>query len=159
MNQTLTICRGIPGSGKSTWAREQVRRSQGKTKRVNRDDLRAMIDDSRWSRTNEKHINFLREYVIGHYLDEGFSVVIDDTNCKTAYVKSLIEKFGRRPGLTVQVKVFDTDLAVCLVRNGGREGAAYVPEDVIRRFHVDLHGPEGLGGESGEEFDQEFVAA
>ena len=38
----LTV--GLPASGKSTWAKEQVSQNPGQYKRVNKDDLRAMLD-------------------------------------------------------------------------------------------------------------------
>ena len=37
----VTLCLGIPASGKSTWAKEEVRKNPEKVTRVNRDDLRA----------------------------------------------------------------------------------------------------------------------
>ena len=118
-----------------------------------------MLDDSVWSKSNETHINTLRKRLVTYFLDAGCNVIIDDTNCKTRAVEEL-RAFVAQHGKDVEfkVKVFDTELAVCLVRNGKRTGAAFVPENIIRKFHADLHGPEGLGGESGEEFDQEFVS-
>lgn len=38
------ICRGLPASGKTTWAKKQVAR--GNWTRVNKDDLRAMLHGS-----------------------------------------------------------------------------------------------------------------
>lgn len=38
----LTLTRGLPGSGKSTWAKAQTL-SRPNTVRVNRDDVRAML--------------------------------------------------------------------------------------------------------------------
>ncbi len=54
---SLLMLKGLPASGKSTYARKLVADSQShkrKWKRANKDDLRAMIDDSNWSKTNEK---------------------------------------------------------------------------------------------------------
>lgn len=133
------ICRGIPGSGKSTWAREWVRKSKGSAKRVNRDDLRAMIDDSIWSRDNEAHINTLRNMVMAHFLDAGKDVIVDDTNIPWVKVLELANFATRcRPNITVYVQTFDTPLEVCLERNAMRSGAAHVPEDVIRKFYKEL---------------------
>ena len=47
----LLILKGLPASGKSTYAKELV--SKG-WKRVNKDDLRSMIDGGKWSKKNEE---------------------------------------------------------------------------------------------------------
>ena len=54
MNKVILL-KGLPASGKSTWAREQVRKNP-KIKRVCKDDLRAMMDDSIYSKDREKEI-------------------------------------------------------------------------------------------------------
>ena len=46
--QTLFFLRGIPASGKTTWAKDLVNRSNGRVKRVNRDDLRALLDEGKF---------------------------------------------------------------------------------------------------------------
>ena len=43
------ITKGLPGSGKSTWAKETVDKYPNSYKRINKDDLRAMIDNSKQS--------------------------------------------------------------------------------------------------------------
>lgn len=145
------ILRGIPGSGKSTWAKEMVRKGKGKVKRVNRDDLRGMIDDSVFSRKSEGHINTLRNIIISYYIEAGCDVIVDDTNVKTSYVKDLVEYVTRiRPNANVQVKFFNTPLDVCLERNAKRTGRAKVPEDIVRKFYKSLN--DSLANESGEEF-------
>lgn len=149
---TVTILRGIPASGKSTFAKELVRKGKGKVKRINRDDLRGMIDDSVFSRQNESHINTVRNILISYYIEAGCDVVIDDTNVKTSYVKDLVEFVRRlRPNAVVQVKLFNTPLDVCLERNAKRTGRAKVPEDIVRKFYKSLN--DSLANESGEEFD------
>jgi predicted kinase len=40
---TVTILKGLPASGKSTWAKTEVERLNKRTVRVNKDDLRAMM--------------------------------------------------------------------------------------------------------------------
>lgn len=148
---TVTILRGIPGSGKSTWAKEQVRLGKGKVKRINRDDLRAMIDDSVFSRKSEGHINTIRNIVLSYYIEAGCDVIVDDTNVKTSYVKELVEFVKRlRPNSEVRVKLFNTPLETCLERNAKRTGRARVPEDIVRKFYKSLN--DALSQESGEEF-------
>ena len=44
MVQKVIYLKGLPASGKSTWAKQYVQEYGGVFKRVNKDDLRAMID-------------------------------------------------------------------------------------------------------------------
>jgi predicted kinase len=78
MEQKIVMLKGLPASGKTTFAKKLIE-DQG-FKRINKDDLRAMIDFSKWSKQNEKMIVRVRDQLITMYLDEGYSVVIDDTN-------------------------------------------------------------------------------
>ena len=48
----LIMTKGLPASGKSTWAKQYLDDNPG-TKRVNKDDLRAMLDNGKWSKRNE----------------------------------------------------------------------------------------------------------
>jgi len=50
----VLILKGLPASGKSTYAKELV--AKGNWKRINKDDLRAMLDCSKWSKANEKFV-------------------------------------------------------------------------------------------------------
>lgn len=80
MSKTLWMTLGLPGSGKSTDAKERVRIDSGKTKRVSKDDIRSMVDDGRWSRANEKQVMKVQALLIKHYLGEDFNVIVDSTN-------------------------------------------------------------------------------
>jgi len=85
----LYMCKGLPASGKDTWASEQVLASGGKTKRVNKDMLREMIDASKWSKDREKQIICLRDKMIEHWLQNNFNVICSDTNLAEKHEKSL----------------------------------------------------------------------
>ncbi len=77
----LLVTRGIPASGKTTFAKELVRQSGGTWKRVNKDDLRAMIDH-KFSKQKEKFIKMTRDRIICDALTCGYNVVCDDTNLR-----------------------------------------------------------------------------
>jgi len=62
MNKIIML-KGLVASGKSTRAKEQVENNQ-KMKRVNKDDLRAMLDNSRYSKANEKIVIATRNTII-----------------------------------------------------------------------------------------------
>lgn len=77
---TLIMMKGLPGSGKSFAAKKIVDDSRGEHKRVNRDDLRAMIDNGRWSRKNEEFVRKIRDLIIIEALNSCHDVIVDDTN-------------------------------------------------------------------------------
>ena len=62
--QKIILTRGLPASGKSTWSKEQVAKSNGKIKRVNKDDLREMVDAGIWSKDNEQNIIDVRDAMV-----------------------------------------------------------------------------------------------
>lgn len=130
---TLTMTEGLPASGKSTWAKKQVEQSKGKTKRVNKDDLRAMIDAGVWSKDNEKHILKVRDKLIEHYMSNGFSVIVDDTNLHPKHKKTL-QELAEGFQATFEVKSFlDVPLKTCIVRDIKRDNS--VGEKVIRQMY------------------------
>lgn len=76
----LTITKGLPGSGKTTWAKSECLKN-GNLYRVNRDSLRGMLLGGRqWSGKQEKLVRYIQSLQVFHLLDEGFDVVVDDTN-------------------------------------------------------------------------------
>lgn len=122
MKQKLIMLRGLPASGKSTWAKDQVKRSKGKIKRVNKDELREMLDVGEWSRENEKFILTIRDDVIINALTKGYSVLVDDTNFSPTHEEKLKEIASQ---LLVEFETndsfLDTPLSVCIERDSKRE--------------------------------------
>lgn len=130
--QKLIVTQGLPASGKSTWAKEQVRNGNGSIVRVNRDDLRSMIDNSKWSRDREGHIIEIQCFIVMHYLGQNKTVIVDDTN----FSKHSISKFkalAEKNTVEFEVKRFDTDLYTCIERNSKRDNP--VPDRVIRDMY------------------------
>lgn len=76
----VILTKGLPASGKSTWAKEMLRKQPNAYKRVNKDDLRAMLDDGQWSIDMEKFILDVRDTLIMQALNQGKHVIVDDTN-------------------------------------------------------------------------------
>ena len=76
---TLHYTVGLPASGKTTWARELCR-IKPRTVRANRDDLRQLLHEGRFSGGNEKVVTKVQEAVIRAGLADGRDVVVDDTN-------------------------------------------------------------------------------
>lgn len=81
------MLRGLQASGKSTWAKKMAREHGFKV--VNKDQLRAMLDDGQWSKDNERLIVKLRDEIIASCLSIGKSVIVDDTNFNSSHEKTL----------------------------------------------------------------------
>jgi len=128
----VEILRGLPASGKSTFAKEQDKNSSGEWKRINRDDLRNMVDAGEWSPQMEKVIVASRNALLEVYLRKGFNVIIDDTNLRDenwTEINDIVAKIN----LDVQVveKCFPIDVATAVERDSKRLVRASVGEKVI----------------------------
>jgi len=128
----LIMLRGLPASGKSTWAKEQVEKSEGKTKRVNKDDLRAMIDSGKWSKKREKNILHVRDAMISIWLFEDYDVICDDTNLAQKH-KQRLEELAYHRNAEFEIKDFDVPLFECIKRDSLREKS--VGSEVITKMY------------------------
>lgn len=137
MNKVIVL-RGLPASGKSTWAKDYISRNPG-TLRVNKDDLRSMLHNSQWSEENELIILAMRDTMIAEALHMGQDVVVDDTNFAEKHITA-IQDIAAEWGASFEVKDFDVPLEVCLERNRKRNSS--IPDKVI----VDMHNKYVLPG-------------
>lgn len=134
----IVICKGLPASGKSTWAKDFVAKNVD-WKRVNKDDLRSMIQGDTWSGKMERQILKTRDGLIRQWLDEGFNVIVDDTNLNPKH-ESTIREIGKSFGADVQVKWFHVDVDVAIERDLKRPKS--VGERVIRKMFNDWIRPK-----------------
>lgn len=149
---TLTVCKGLPGSGKTTWAKDQMEQRriaiyggtgvefpvsvQPPIARVNKDDIRTELETKgwQWSHENEKDVVMIRDSRIRQALTSGYDVISDDTN------------FGKHEQrLRELAKECNADFALddhfcqvpiekCIRRDAQRVGKAKVGEEVIRKM-------------------------
>ena len=124
---------GLPASGKTTFAKDLVKNSNGRVKRINKDDLRALIDCSIWSKDNEKFILKARDAFIAQALKHNYDVVIDDTNLAPKHLEA-IRTIALQFGAEVLIQDFThVPLEECIRRDKQRQN--YVGEDVIKDMH------------------------
>lgn len=131
----VTILKGFPASGKSTFAKKQVQNGKGRVKRINKDDLRAMLDNSVYSWDAEKFVLKLRDQIILHALFGGYDVIVDDTNLHPKHEHHIRSLVGS--SVVVEVIFFDVDIEECIKRDAQRSGTAHVGEKVIRKMAKD----------------------
>ena len=125
----IVFLKGLPASGKSTWALEFVHNNSGWV-RVNKDDLRAMLHNSSWSKEREEIVLTMRDKIIQEALKNNLQVIVDDTNF-APYHEKRIRDLARQSGADFEIKFFDVPLEECLKRNAARTGKARVPDNVI----------------------------
>lgn len=75
----LIITKGLPGSGKTTWAK-MYQRENPNTVLVNKDDLRGMLHQNVHSKGREAFVLEIRNAIIIRALQEGHDVIVHDTN-------------------------------------------------------------------------------
>ena len=87
MNKVI-FTTGLPGSGKSTWAKEYIKKYTN-WKRVSRDDFRLMIADKAYEPKNEKLVTKLVNTCIIEILKDGKDVIIDATHLNEKYINEI----------------------------------------------------------------------
>lgn len=132
----LSITRGLPGSGKTFYARQWVASDPGKRARVNRDDLRQMLNEgARIKGVTEAEVIAVRDAAITSLLRKGFDVISDDTNLPQGMARDLL-KLAIRTGSDFEVTDFtDRTLGECLKQNAYRTDKPPVPEEFILDMH------------------------
>lgn len=129
---------GLPGSGKSTWARRQP------AWRVNRDDLRAMMR-RQWvhgDRDDEDALTEIQHDAIRVLLRRGRDVVVDDTNLRPEVLDALRDIAEQHGAQFVIEDFWHVPLRVCLERDAARPQP--VGEKVIRGMW-ERYGPRDRG--------------
>lgn len=122
----LLILRGVPASGKSTYAQQLT-----DYVRVNRDDIRFTMF-GRYSDVDEGVVTGVENAMVSHALAAGEDVVLDATNLNRKFLRSKLS-FASRYGATVEFEDFPISLAEALERNARRERV--VPPAAIKAFY------------------------
>ena len=133
MNNTIYIAVGLPGSGKSTYAKNFIK---GKDiEYLSSDELRAVFGKSEEDQTVTPLVfgHFKRK--VDEYLKNGKNVLVDATSVnrreRTDYINS-----AKKYGAKVVALVFKMDRAGLIERNQkrGQEGGRVVPDWVIDKM-------------------------
>lgn len=128
----LLILSGLPGSGKSTWAKQFVFENKDWV-RVNRDDLRNMRG-TYWIPKQEDMITEMEDQCVLSAFRNGFNVVLDSTNLNVERNKNRYFKYKQSfPSLSVEYKFIDTPLEECIKRDLARPNS--IGEKVITEMY------------------------
>lgn len=140
----LIICRGLPASGKSTWAKQLVLEDPEHRVRINQDDIRLMLGKY-WVPSREKLVQEIQFDAIIEALSREFDVVIDNTNLNNKVLDQFNRLIKTFEDYEIEYKdFFDTPLSVCIERDKNRD--LQVTEKVIRSFYNNYKDKYPLNG-------------
>lgn len=139
MTQRLIVTQGIPASGKSTWAREQVLKDPEGTVLISKDHIRNMLGEY-WVGPREPLVKEMSRALAFIALNNTYNVIIDDTNLHPTHIP-FWEEVAEDYDLELEVKRFDIDLGTALQRDAERGNK--VGAEVLTKFYNELyHNPD-----------------
>jgi len=122
----LILTKGLPASGKTTWANKTVSESNGTIININKDDLRAMLHADKSTKYREQFVLMAQENLTKLAFQQGHDVIWSDTNLNPIHEK-------RANALSDCVEIVDfthVPLKECIARDKNR--AKSVGEKAIR---------------------------
>lgn len=135
--RTLLLMRGLPGSGKTTLAREWVAKDPTCRVRVNRDEMRALMfgQDGVLPHAQEEAVTVAQRAWVSAMLAAGWDVVVDDMNLRLKYARAWLA-LAEEHGAFLQVEDVLTSVETCVERDWRRaqRGGRHVSEPVIREI-------------------------
>lgn len=139
--QEFIITRGIPASGKTTYAKQWVIQDPVNRVRINRDDIREELFGKNYQQNNddEQRVTQIEHSRIQKALKNGKSVISDNTHLNPRFLKPYYQ-FAKQRGIQLKNVDFPLPLDEAIRRNSLRDRV--VPEHVIRKMYSNL-GPNG----------------
>lgn len=139
MNKTIEVLVGIPASGKTGYAEDEVKHGEGKVVRINKDDIRAMLHADKFTKQREKATLEARDAMIVGALDSAHveHVIVDDTNLHPKHTQRMneIAENCKAASVLVTETWFDDSLNAELCHKRNQERSRTVPFRVIEDMH------------------------
>lgn len=133
------MTKGLPASGKTTWAKEYQKENPN-TVRINKDDLRLMLHNGIWSNGREKTIIDVRNMMVSYFLENGHDVIVDDTNFNFKHESKLKSLADTYKSEFLIREFIDVPLEECIKRDLQRPNS--VGEKVIKKMYNDYLRPK-----------------
>jgi predicted kinase len=140
---TITLTRGLPGSGKTTWALQRVRKHRGNVVIIDTGDLRQMLHgDPPWPPSTASLALEARDRMVELAMREGKRIILTDPHLDPEperRIERLVEtvhaRHPERPPYGIVIQDFtDVPLKTCIARDLLRPRSA--GERVIRDLHA-----------------------
>jgi predicted kinase len=146
VKKKVIVPRGLPGSGKSTWVKEQLAtHPAGTAVRLNNDDLSMMLYNELWgnffNNASKELLHHLRLAMLKTFLAQEYitHIYVDNTNLARATVKALQDVTLLAGAEFIVVDDFlDVPIEECIERDSKRDRV--VGADVIRKMAGQLKG-------------------
>lgn len=134
----IIMCCGMQSSGKTTWAKDFVKKNQD-YKRVSRDDIRHMLSNYTFSKKNEQLVTIIERDIMQQVLSQGYNLVVDKMNLnyndycadreflRTIYLGGSVE-------LDIVRKEFPVTLEEAIARDKKRDFP--IGEEVLRNTYA-----------------------
>ncbi|HRF70619.1 MAG TPA: AAA family ATPase [Candidatus Pelethenecus sp.] len=135
----LIMLKGLPASGKSTYAEELIN-SNGNFIRVNKDLISKMLYFGKFTPKNRTDVISLEESIAELYLTEGKSVIVDDTNLRQSD-EDKWRNISIKHGAEFSIVEMKTDWVECIERDSNRVDK--VGEYVIKNFALEIGQVDG----------------
>ena len=137
----IILTRGVPGSGKSTWAKQWVLKNPTQRVRWNNDDIRRMLGKY-WVPEREELIASIKSAFLEKAMSSGYDIVIDNMNLnpkEEAYFVILVETFNdQHPDFKYELSFknfFDISLEECIRRDSCRVGTERLGKNTITEIY------------------------
>ena len=137
----IILCRGIQGSGKTTWAKQWVLEDPEHRVRFNNDDIRNMLGKY-WVPSREGLVKDLKGLFLWEAMSYRFDIVIDNMNLnpkELEYYERVLNDWNSaneyappviRPKYELEIKDFFIPLQDCIERDSKRPNP--IGEEVIK---------------------------
>lgn len=140
----IILCRGIQGSGKTTWSKQWVLENPEHRVRFNNDDIRNMLGKY-WVPCREDLVRSLLNTFLFRAMSYGFDIVIDNMNLnpkELEYYNRVLNDWNNpkgivsdvvRPEYNLEFRDFFIPLQDCIDRDSKRPNP--IGEEVIRKTY------------------------
>jgi predicted kinase len=127
----LILTKGLPASGKTTWAKEYIQKYP-ETANLCKDDLRLQLGSTN---KREKRVIKVRDLLTEHYFELGYSVIWSDTNLNPVHIKRATELAQQHQAKLVIQDFTNVSLAECIKRDLVRPNS--VGQQAIEQMYYD----------------------
>jgi predicted kinase len=127
----LILTKGLPASGKTTWAKEYIQKYP-ETANICKDDLRLQLGNTN---KREKRVIKVRDLLTEHYFELGYSVIWSDTNLNPVHLRRATELAQQHQAELVIQDFTNVSLAECIRRDLIRANS--VGQQAIEQMYYD----------------------
>lgn len=134
----IILCRGIQGSGKTTWAKQWVLEDPKHRVRFNNDDIRNMLGEY-WVPSRENLVSIMKMNFLIQATNFGYNIVIDNMNLnpkEVTFYKAFIDAYNKGEHdiqYELEFRDFFIPLQDCIDRDSKRSNP--IGEEVIRKTY------------------------